>query len=286
MPTTKQCNGPYQVATAATEGYLPYLACHLLTLGENGSKEVPLEITVIHRGIPIEAQRGLEALIPYPHSLRWIEPQKSLLEKIGAPLDFAACSPHYFRLLIPYLLPDHRRAIYLDADTMVLNDISSLWNTDLEGHAIAAVLDYLPCIRDAVSNWRELHVDPDAPYLNSGVLVMDLARWTSEKISLRVLKVCRENQAHLWAHGKWPQFDQYGLNVVLAGRWKALDPMWNRGTDLPQTAARIIHYLGNGKPGLATCQPVFNQLFFDVLRRTPYRDWLPVSNSEKPALVA
>ncbi len=217
--------------------------------------------------------------------LRWIEPHETLLEKIGAPLDFLTCSPHYFRLLIPFLLPDHPLAIYLDADTMVLNDISSLWNTDLEGHAIAAVLDYLPRIRDAVSNWRELHIDPDAPYLNSGVLVMDLARWTTEKISLRVLKICRENQDHLRAQGQWPQFDQYGLNVVLAGRWKALDPMWNRGTDLPPTVARIIHYLGNGKAGLATCQPVFNQLFFDVLRRTPYRDWLPAGNSEKPALV-
>src|SRR5918911_1235750 len=270
--TTQTSEQLVQVVTAANEKYLPYLACLLTTMGENGSVSAPLEITIVHRGISQHAQRGLETLVPPHHRLHWIEPNVELLRKIEAPLEFETCSPHYLRLLAPFLLPHHQRAIYLDADTMVLDELSTLWATPLEDYPVAAVRDYLPCIRDAVTNWKELRLDPDAPYFNSGVLVMDLIHWRTEMLSQRVLNTCRENKDHLLAQQKWPQYDQYGLNVVLHGRWKALDPMWNRGTDLPPSAARIVHFIGNGKVELPTCQPFFKRLFFDVLSRTPYRD--------------
>jgi lipopolysaccharide biosynthesis glycosyltransferase len=264
-----------QVVTAADEHYLPYLACHLLSLGERGSAAVPFEVTVIHRGIPSAARNALAAMVPHPHRLRWVEPTAALLREVGAPSEFEACTPHYFRLLMPFLLPEHALAIYIDADTIILDDITPLWDTELEDYAVGAVRDYLPCIHDAVSNWHELGLNPEAPYFNSGVLVADLQRWREERIPQRVLAVCRENHEHLRAQNRWPQYDQYGLNVVIHGRWKQLPRSWNHGTDLAPSPARITHYIGNGKAGRATCQPLFNQLFFDTLKRTPWRGTMP-----------
>lgn len=266
---------PLQVVTAANEQYLPYLACHLLSLGERGSRGEPFEITVIHRGIHGDARGALEELVPRPHSLRWFEPTPASLREVGAPEEIVTCTPHYFRLLMPFLLAGHSRAVYIDADTIILDDITPLWETGLEGHAAAAVRDYLPCIRDAVSNWRELKLSPETPYFNSGVLVADLPRWREEGIPRRVLNVCREYQGYLRAQQKWPQYDQYGLNVVIHGRWKQLPRSWNHGTDLPPSSARIAHYIGNGKAGRATCRPFFKQLFFDTLERTPWRGTPP-----------
>lgn len=271
---------PLQVVTAADEPYLPYLACHLLSLGERGSRDEPLEITVIHRAIPEAALRAMAAMVPCPHRLRWVEPNAALLRKVGAPAEFGTCTPHYFRLLTPFLLTGHQRAVYIDADTIILDDITPLWDTDLEGHAVAAVRDYLPCIRDAVANWRELDLDPEAPYFNSGVLVLDLLRWREEGIPQRVLDICRDHQEHLCAQKKWPQYDQYGLNVILHGGWKQLARNWNHGTDLPPSTPLIAHYVGNGKAGRATCQPFFNRLFFDTLERTPWRGVPPPGGGE------
>jgi lipopolysaccharide biosynthesis glycosyltransferase len=259
-----------QVVTAADERYLPYLGCLLVSLGEHGAAGQPVEITVFHRGLALHVRRELTGLLPRRLRLHWVEPDAVLLRSVGAPTDLERASPHYFRLLAPLCLPDHDRALYLDADTMVLSDLTPLWSTDLQGRAVAAVRDYLPRIGDAVSNWRELNLDPNAPYFNSGVMVMDLARWRDEAVPQRTLEVCRVCRDHLIAHGSWPQHDQYGLNVVLHGRWKDLDPALNHGADLPPRAPRIVHFIGNGKVGLPTCQPFFSRLFLDTLRRTPY----------------
>jgi lipopolysaccharide biosynthesis glycosyltransferase len=130
-------------------------------------------------------------------------------------------------------------------------------------------------MRDAVANWEALALDPDAPYFNSGVLLIDLVAWRAAEVSQRALFICEEHSDRLLAQGKWPQYDQYGLNVTLMGRWKELEQVWNYGTDMPPFDARIVHYIGNGKIGLPTCHPHFSRLFFSMLSRTPYRDWLP-----------
>jgi lipopolysaccharide biosynthesis glycosyltransferase len=262
---------PLHVVTAANERYLSYLACCLASLGERGSASGRMQLTVIHRGIGEDVRLKMDALVPAPHAVQWVEPSTQALRKFKAPLDFAELSPHYFRLLMPFVLPDVTRAVYLDADTVVLEDIYPLWTIDLEGFALAAVRDYLPCISDAVENWAELQLKPNAPYFNSGVLVVDLDQWREQRIAERVLSVCRENQEHLCAQRKWPQHDQYGLNVVLHGQWKPLHQIWNYGADLQQSDARIVHYVGNGKVDLPTCQPAFKRLFFDMLSRTPFR---------------
>jgi len=277
--TTIISNAPMRVVTAADEKYLPFLACHLISLGEHASEAAPMEITVIQRGISRQEQQKLELLIPGYHKLRWVEPNTTLLRKLGAPPDFANLSPHYFRLLIPFLMPNEARAIYLDADTIVLKEVFSLWVTDLEDRVVAAVRDYLPCVCDAVGNWEELRLNPNAPYFNSGVLVMDLVQWRREKISQRALSACQKYQHRLLAQGKWNQYDQYGLNVVIHGNWKALNPAWNHGADLPQSEARIVHFVGNGKPALPTCQPLFSRLFFDTLARTSYAGRYPADNN-------
>jgi lipopolysaccharide biosynthesis glycosyltransferase len=272
---------PLNLVTAADEKYLPYLACHLLSLAERGTQEDrKIDVTVIHRGISPPEQGALETLVGRRLNVNWVEPQPDLLRRVGAPSEFASCSPHYFRLLTPFLLAAQERAVYLDADTIVVEDISPLQFTDLEGLTTAAVRDYLPCVSDAVDNWKELNLAPSAPYFNSGVLVMDLAEWRAQDIAQRVLRVCQENEDHLLAQRRWPQYDQYGLNVVLHGRWKALDPAWNHGTDMAPSPARIVHYIGNGKIGRPTCDPYFEALFFELLNRTPYRDWQPAKVSD------
>lgn len=256
-----------QIVTAADKNYLKYLACHLLSLGRYGSVAHPMIITIIHKGIDRNIQQELEKLIPAPHQLCWFEPCLKTLQQIKAPLKFASCSPHYYRLLAPFIFPACSRAIYLDADTLVMEDLFPLWSLNLDGYAIAAVRDYIPCICEAIENWENLHLNPNAPYFNSGVMLIDLNAWRAEKISQQVLTICYKHQDLLLAQKKWPQYDQYGLNVILHGNWKELDKTWNYGTDRSPERANIIHFIGNGKIGLSTCQPVFSRIFHDIFNQ-------------------
>lgn len=264
-----------QFIAAADGNYLHYLACHLRSLAAHTSKEQPIDITVINRGISMRAKAELEKLVPHPHCLKWVEPTLELLRALRAPSEFETCSPHYFRLLAPYILPGHSRAIYLDADTVVVGDISPLWTMDLGTYSVAATRDYLPCVRNAISNWQELGLDPESPYFNSGVLIIELDRWRKERVAERVLTTCDRNKDKLLAQGKWPQFDQYGLNVVLNQQWQQLDEMWNHGSHVPASTERVVHFIGSGKVGFPSCQQAFSKLFFNVLSTTSYKAWRP-----------
>jgi lipopolysaccharide biosynthesis glycosyltransferase len=224
-------------------------------------------ITIIHRGIDRATQEELERRFPAPLHIRWFEPRIEKLKEVKAPLEFATCSPHYFRLLAPCILPQCTKAIYLDVDTLVLENLLPLWTLDLDGKTVAAVQDSIPCVSEAIGNWKELNLDPYAPYFNSGVLLIDLESWRAKGISQQALSLCQRYSQHLLAQQKWPQYDQYGLNVALHKNWKELEKAWNYGTDLLPEKANIIHFVGNGKIDLPTCHPYFTALFYDMLER-------------------
>ena len=47
----------------------------------------------------------------------------------------------YYRILLPNLLPEVDRVLYLDYDTLVLGDLTTMWHSDLAGN-------FFGCIRD------------------------------------------------------------------------------------------------------------------------------------------
>jgi len=180
------------------------------------------------------------------------------------------------RLLLPELLPDVDRLIYLDADVIVLRDLGELYDTDLANCALGAVLDYAlvglfplkgwrletetkswlvqDYLRDIVglSDWRA--------YFNSGVLVMDLERFREDGVA-QIAKAFMERTRSTRFF-----IDQDALNHVVDGAFARLDPRWNvhairrvedfRETDpdlsrvgsLWHSDPWILHYCGPGKP--------------------------------------
>jgi lipopolysaccharide biosynthesis glycosyltransferase len=263
---------PLLVFTAGDGGYLRYVAGLVASLGSCRDLSRPVHLTVIHRGIRPERRREVEQLMPAPHRVAFDEVSPSRLKALGASPHLARLTPHYFRLLIPYLAPrTARRAIYLDADTVVLKDIAPLEAIDLRGFPVAAMQDFISCIGDAVANWQQLGLNPDAPYLNSGVLVIDLQRWREERIAERVIEICRANPDYLAVQGKWHQFDQYGLNVLLQGRWRPIPRCWNHPTfEPPKRDMKIIHFIGDGKLEATKCHDAHRAVHRALLVGTPF----------------
>ncbi len=160
------------------------------------------------------------------------------------------------------------RAVYVDYDVLFRRDPAPLFEVDLEGHALGAVRNIgQPCMasRAVFPGWRTLGYAPDTPFLNSGLLVVDLERWREEGIA---------EQAVAWAleHPGFFREDQGILNAILVDRWKSLPLQWNSQpsvySDPPESAlfldlgeldrAReepwIVHFAGRRKkPWLADC---------------------------------
>ena len=86
------------------------------------------------------------------------------------PIELYVTKETYYRLLMPWILRDEDRALYLDVDMLIRGDLDPLYNADLGKNLIAAVQDSWPAARRKAMKRLELHDD----YYNAGVQLMDL----------------------------------------------------------------------------------------------------------------
>lgn len=130
----------------------------------------------------------------------------------------------WMRILLPELLPDLARVLYLDADTLVTGSLEELWGTALGDSPLAAVANVVePAMRAHVA---ELGIGDPKTFFNSGVLLLNLEVMREERSFGAVVSAIDEHRDHL----VWP--DQDALNVAFAGRWRPLHPRWNAQNSL------------------------------------------------------
>ncbi|MDR0741738.1 MAG: glycosyltransferase family 8 protein [Rickettsiales bacterium] len=93
-------------------------------------------------------------------------------------IDFTRWSPViFYRLFAHKIFPKVGRMIYLDSDTVVLEDLGNLYETDLGDHAIGGVPDYGAILEADKHICKLLESEIHGGlYVNSGVLLMDFAK--------------------------------------------------------------------------------------------------------------
>ena len=123
--------------TTLNEGYLPQLQVMLTSLAMNNPKET-FALTLLHSGISEKKLQGVaKQCEAYGYSFFPTKVEDALFGK--APVTKQYPKEMYYRLLAPHLLPKHiKRVLYLDPDTLIINPIRPLWETDLQGNLFAA----------------------------------------------------------------------------------------------------------------------------------------------------
>ncbi|MDA9409913.1 hypothetical protein XH80_25165 [Bradyrhizobium sp. CCBAU 45384] len=262
-PPAAQCSPP--IVFACDGAYAMQLATTLRSVTEANQGWWPLNIHVLVDDFPNDARTRVLASIPEGSaSLRWITVDLEPFWKFS-PGEFISWMI-FARLLIPVLFPETvNRVLYLDADLLVLDDLGPLWDADLEGAAAGAVLDALdPLLKIGGPGLEQLPTVRN--YFNSGVLLIDLARWRQEQISERAIEYLTGHP-----HSLFP--DQDALNVACDGLWKALDTRWNfqnhyetRIADMSSAdQPAIVHFVTRGKPWKASSLSV-NASLYDAFR--------------------
>ncbi len=96
----------------------------------------------------------------------------------------------YFRLLIPELVPEYDKCIYLDCDILVHGDLKELYGIRLGDHYLAGVKD-CHIIADIPREWEHQHImglPARDCYINSGVMVMGLKKLRQDKMTVPFLE--------------------------------------------------------------------------------------------------
>ena len=143
------------------------------------------------------------------------------------------------------------RSLYLDADTLATAPLAPLLAAPLDGDPFGAVRDAaIPDVthKNGVRGWQRLGLDPSLPVFNSGVLLIDNARWLEARVGEAALAELRDHPQDLAA------WEQGALNAAGAGDWTALDARWNTQVR-NELALRLPGGRGLAKGGLRTPAP-------------------------------
>jgi lipopolysaccharide biosynthesis glycosyltransferase len=279
---------------AADEAYTMQLATTMRSVVETNASSWPIEFHVLTDSIAEDTRRKiLDSLPNGSASIRWSLVDLNLFK--GFSFMNYISKMTYARLLIPRVLPDTvSRVLYLDADLLVMDSLEPLWETDLDGAIMGAVVDLIdPALKRGEPRCEGLPRVRD--YFNAGVLLIDLDQWREKRVSEKALE-------YLERHPRSPYSDQDALNFACDKLWKKLDPRWNfqdhvnhvnqRFSDFrPDEQPWIVHYVTYRKPWYAGIR-AFNASSYDAFRsrtlfaRTPWeklldalRRWVPFTDA-------
>lgn len=215
---------PIHLLSTIDTGYEVPFRVTLQSLLDHLEAPVSVQWHVIGSGLSPRVRAAIEAQAGgHPVTLNWYETPESPVDELPVRGRFV---PHvYTRIIAPQLLPASiDRFLYLDGDLLLMDSISTLWETDLEGAVIGAVQDMaVPWVSSAmgIGTYRELGFDTRDPYFNAGVYLVDLAAWRKHDTGQRAIDYIKR-------HGDSINLlDQEALNAALHGRWKQLDLRWN-----------------------------------------------------------
>lgn len=125
----------------------------------------------------------------------------------------------YLRLFMSELLPDNiDKVLYLDCDIIVIDSLKSLWETNIDDVAVAAVED--AAIFDAES-FKRLNYPKEYSYFNAGVLLVNLKKWREHNFSNMFREYIAKYPERIVFH------DQDVLNSLLYKDKKFLNLRWN-----------------------------------------------------------
>lgn len=156
-----------------------------------------------------------------------------------------------------------KRVIYLDSDLIVVDDIFKLWNINLKGSKVIGAPEY--CHANFTkyftddfwsdANLNRTFSNRNPCYFNTGVMVMDLARWREGNYRKQIEGwMDLQKRRRIYDLGSLPPF-----LLVFGGNVEAIDHRWNQhglGGDNVKGSCRslhpgpvsLLHWSGKGKP--------------------------------------
>ncbi|WP_263353465.1 glycosyltransferase family 8 protein [Acidicapsa acidisoli] len=206
------------------------------------------------------------------YDLTYLEPDPDMFASLPALHGNRSC---YFRLLLPELVQEDR-LLYLDSDILIRCDLSPLFELDMKGSALGAIVG--GTAEFTLDKELRLSLDQSLtdPAFNSGVLLFDCLMWRRQQLLKECVRFGLEYRNEIRV------VDQTILNVLFATSCIHLPNQYNtaitsRSEHIPSEA--VLHYIGSPKPwdlGAASLLP-YAKAWFLELRMTaiPLRRRIP-----------
>lgn len=278
------------VAYAADDNNAKFLGISMLSLLEKNKDFEEIDIFVLDCGIKDGNREKLIAIADeYKRSLYCISMEEAVtgLELNMGTRKIAIAS--YARLFLASVIPDlYDRIIYLDCDTIVMDNIKDLWDTDIKDYMVAGV-------RDTIDRYfyKRIGLSKDDYYVNAGVLLINLSAWRRHNLLDSFIETINKFD------GNVPHHDQGTINLVCKKKITLLSARYNLNSNIYSFSAKtikkiysintfysqkeldeakdkpiVIHYTTGlvGRPWEENCTHPRKDTYLSVAERSPWRD--------------
>jgi lipopolysaccharide biosynthesis glycosyltransferase len=269
-------NEHVNIVFASDRNYIQHLSAALVSLLVN-NRELAFTLYIISSGMtPKDRQRIDEIVIGYNCEVRHLTVSDDLFVTLATEHPMYP-KGIYYRLLIPSLI-DEKKVLYLDSDIIVNGSIRELYDTDLGDAYVGAIED------PGFDRHDKLRMERSARYFNSGMMLINLAKWKESGVQKKVIDFIEHNPDAIW----FP--DQCGLNSIINGKWKKVPLKFNQQSSIfsegfddkfdcfnkeelqeARTKPVIIHYTSGSKPWHSKNSHPYKSYYWKYLKMTPYR---------------
>lgn len=272
------------VASALDNNYTMPTVVMICSLLENVSEETVYEIfLLVPNNYEEENKNNFYNLIKnYPkHHISFIDMGYEF-ENEHVPIAHVTY-PTYYRLLLPHLLCDCDKCIYLDGDMLILGDLRELYAEDIDDYYVAGVKSPSYCMTSKIreENIRRLSLSSMDQYINAGVMLMNLKKMREVSMEDDFMDMLEQNRGQT--------NDQDIINVQCFGFIKTLPFRFNyqlEASAMGNAALQkvfsdyemiknnesplIIHYSSSSVKPWKSLEYRFSNLWWEYFRKTLY----------------
>ena len=255
------------------DNYVPYLAVTFESIIKHISKDKYYELNILHAN-SICPQNQIKISDCYSRDnvkVNFVD-ISYYIDKFSKRLhtrDYYSKAT-YYRLFIPNLYKEYDKALYLDSDIVVLDDIANLYDVDLKDNLVGAIPDeavaQVPEFINYVKN--RIKVDTEHKYFNAGVLLMNLKKlreFDFEEVFINLIEKVTFTVAQ----------DQDYLNTICKDKVCYIDKVWNKmplpDDNINDKDIKLIHYNLSYKPWKLD-NILYEESFWDFASKTGYYD--------------
>ncbi len=238
------------------ENYVPYLNVMLSTLVCSNPDSF-FDVYLLHSSIRAETVKSTEKVLGDAGHLIPVKVHDLTLDQ--APTTTRYPKEIYYRIFAARYLPETiERVLYLDPDLVINGSILPLYRLSMEEYYFAAAshIDSLGLIHKV--NKLRLDMDDNSPYINSGVMLMNLAYLRQEQNFEDVFRFIEKRKSLLMLPDQDIISSLYGSKIYAldAFRYNMTERLYlthspfekDLDLDWVRKHSVVIHYCGRNKP--------------------------------------
>ena len=232
---------------ACDEGFVKYTMVSMKSIMENADRSRKYHIYILHMGITEATQAKVLAMADEEFAIDFVDvtdKMRSIADKL--PIRDYYSNTTYFRLFIPDMFPQYRKALYIDSDTIVVGNIAELYDHKL-GKLYAGVCpDRVVAQTDILGDYVEKVLGVKrARYFNAGVMLMNCSQFRENHLLDEFLEMLH---VYLFVVAQ----DQDYLNLICKNQVLYMEPKWNAQVfgelACPEEEVGLFHFNMAAKP--------------------------------------